>query len=324
MELVREGLCNTGFSDVSLLSLSSGEYPGIADLMRELAAEFEPRGVSLSLPSLRVTSELMRFPEIIAGVRGGGMTFAPECATDALRARINKKVKNEELYAAVEAAYRAGFRTIKLYFMMGLPGESDDDVRAVAEMAHEVAMLRKHVAGGAARVNVSISNFIPKAQTPFQWAPMASLEELERKRAIIVEGVRASRASRNLNIRFHDRRMCEIEAVIARGDRRTADAIEAAYRSGEIFSAWDEHFSHERWLGALRSAGIDLQDAAHSEWPLERSLPWGHIDAGVSQDFLIKEWRRSLEGEETADCRASECSDCGADCRLVRRSFRGS
>jgi radical SAM family uncharacterized protein len=319
LELVREGLKATGFDDVSLLSLSTGEYPYLRELMPQLVNELDPEGVSISLPSLRITPELMQVPELLAAAMKGGMTLAPECATDRLRSRINKKIKNDELYSVIEAAYREGWRTVKLYFMMGLPGETQEDLDGIADMAHEAAALKKRFGRGPGKVNVSVSCFVPKPQTPFQWSPMAPVDKLDEKRAAILDRLKSLPGHKNLNVHFHNREMGEIEAMISRGNRRTADVIEAAYREGEIFSAWDEYFRRDRWAKAIAATGADLDDAAHKEWPLDRFLPWAHIDAGVSQEHLKHEWQKSLAGEETADCREGRCHVCGAACKEEHR-----
>jgi len=262
---------------------------------------------------------LMQVPELLAAAMKGGMTLAPECATDRLRSRINKKIKNDELYSVIEAAYREGWRTVKLYFMMGLPGETQEDLDGIADMAHEAAMLKKHFGRGPGKVNVSISCFVPKPQTPFQWAPMAPVDKLDEKRVAILDRLQSLPGHKNLNVHFHNREMGEIEAMISRGNRRTADVIEAAYREGENFSAWDEYFRRDRWTKAIAATGADLDDAAHREWPLDRFLPWAHIDAGVSQEHLKREWLKSLAGEETADCREGRCNVCGAACKEEQR-----
>jgi len=317
LELVREGLKATGFDDVSLLSLSTGEYPHLKELMTRLVAELDPKGVTISLPSLRITPELMQIPELLSAAKKGGMTLAPECATDRLRSRINKKIRNDELHSIIEAAYREGWRTVKLYFMMGLPGETEEDLNGIADMAYEAASLRKRVAHGPGKVNISVSCFVPKPQTPFQWAPMAPTEKLDEKRVAILDRLKSLPGHKNLNVHFHNREMGEIEAMISRGNRKTADVIEAAYRAGENFSAWDECFRRDHWAKAIASAGADHDGAVHKEWPLERFLPWQHIDAGVSQEHLKREWLKSLAGEETPDCRSGKCHVCGATCKDV-------
>lgn len=323
VRLIRDGLAATGHSDASLLSLSTGEYPHLAEVMRELAPEAAENGIRISLPSLRITPELIDIPSIMSAVRSGGLTLAPECATDRLRRRINKDISNDQLYEAMEAAYRAGWRTVKLYFIIGLPGETDEDLAGIAEMTAHAAELRKRVSRGAGKVNLSISTFIPKPQTPFQWAPMQAPEVIDEKKRLVSSGIDSLGSRRNLNVRFHDADMGVVEALIARGGRCVADVIEAAWLKGETFSAWTEYFRFDRWHAAISETGVNLADAAHAEWSLDRFLPWSHIDAGVSREFLAAEWKKAAAGEPTPDCRTSSCNGCGAGCRSGSQSDGG-
>lgn len=310
--LVREGLAATGHSEVSLLSLTPGDYPDFVTMLRGLVRDLEDGLVNVSLPSLRVTPELIEIPEVVSTVRRSGLTFAPECATDRLRKRINKDVSNEELLAAAEAAFEAGWDTIKLYFMVGLPGETDEDVEAIPALIRNLADLRRKVRRRPGKVNVTVSCFVPKPHSAFQWAAMDPLDSLAAKQAAVLEPFRHSGGKVRVNVKTHDRFMSQMEALIARGDRRVADVIEAAYKAGEVFSAWDEHFDYSRWRDAAAGAGVDIKEAVHGERRLDEPLPWDFVESGVSRGYFEEEWRKMQAGEMTPDCRVEGCRDCGA------------
>ena len=321
--LVEEGLRATGHGEVGLLALSPGDYPDFLALLRTLARELAGETVGVSLPSLRVTPELIEIPEVVSVVRRTGLTFAPECATDRLRRAINKDVTNRELLEAVEAAFAAGWDTVKLYFMVGLPGETAEDVAAIPELIHQLAAVRRRVRRRPARINVTLSSFVPKPHSAFQWAPMDPLEVLAEKQQVVREPF-GGRGRGRVAVRAHDRFMSEVEAAIARGDRRMAEVIEAAYRAGEVFSAWDEHFSYRRWREAAESCGVDLEATAHRERELGEYLPWDFVDCGVSREFLAAEWEKARRGEPTPDCTRHGCQGCGACDREEERPCRAS
>ena len=306
VRLATEGVKATGYDEVGLLSLSTGDYPDFGVLVKRLAAELNPRGVSLSVPSLRVDALLKDVPPSVKGVRRSGLTVAPECASDRLRRAIAKPIVNADLYAGVRAAYEAGWETVKLYFMIGLPGETDVDVRGIAEMANEVCYLRKRIKKSPARVNVSISTFVPKAHTPFQWEAMASREDIRRRREVIRDGLRSKR----IRASFHEEEMSMLEGVFARGDRRLGKALLEARKRGCAFDAWSEGLKPEAWAEAFRAAGVDPAWYSHRERGADEVLPWCHIDGGASFDALAKERdlaREVLDTEEPG----SEADDPG-------------
>ena len=282
--LIRESLAATGHEEVALVSLSSGDYPDLAGLIGRLAPFLEEQGVSISLPSLRVTDESARLPALVKRVRRGGLTLAPEAASDRLRRIIGKPVADGDLFANVEAAYAAGWEGLKLYFMIGLPGERDEEAAGIASLAGRASAARRRVARGPGRVNASVSNFVPKPGTPFQWEAFADRDALRARQGIVRDGVR----SRRVRLRFHDLDMSWLEAVLSRGDRRLASAIEHAWRLGARFDAWTEGFGLSRWETAFRECGID--PAAYTgERAIDAPLPWDHIEMGRTSDYLASE-----------------------------------
>ena len=288
--LVREGIRRTGYDEVGLASLSTGDYSRLAELTGRLTAELAPQGVSLSLPSLHVDALLRDVPRKVAGVRRGGLTIAPECASDRMRRSINKPMKNDDLYAAVGAAYEAGWETVKLYFMIGLPGETDEEARRIADMANEVCFLRKRTGKGPAKVNLSVASFVPKPHTPFQWEAMASREELARRRQIVASGLR----SRRIRASFHDVEVSVLECVFSRGDRRLGRALAEARARGCAFDAWTEQFKPEAWREAFAASGLDEEFYTRARGT-DETLPWSHIDGGASAEQLARERDRARE-----------------------------
>jgi len=312
-ELACAAYASTGHNEIALLSLSSSDYPHLPELLERLRGRFDPLGVSISLPSLRVSERIKALVAPLSSVRKAGLTLAPEAATERLRAVINKQVSSEELLAGARAAAREGWRHIKLYFMVGLPTETQEDVRSIPELCDQI--LGSAGRGKSAlRLNVTISPFVPRPHTPFQWEACAGLEELEEKFAI----VRAGSRSRRVQYKFHDPRRSLVEAVLARGDRRLGRVVRRVYERGGQFDAWDEHFRFDLWADALGECGVrlDRKDAnsPYRERSPEQAMPWDHIDCGVTKDFLLAERERAFRGETTPDCRTGECSRCGA-CR---------
>ena len=297
----------TGHNEVSLVSLSSSDYPQLRGLLDAMGETFDCRLVNVALPSLRVDDQLAGLPEALGRIRKSGLTIAPEAASEELRARINKNITTDDLLAGVRAAYREGWRSVKLYFMIGLPGETDDDVDGIVDLAYEVSA-QKGGRGGA--VNVAVSSFVPKPHTPFQWEPMAEPDALRAKHERILKRARG----RRVRFKFHHVETSHIEGVVARGDRRVAEAVGRAWQLGAQLDAWDEHFRYGLWLQAFADCGIGPADYAHRRRAEDEWLPWDHIDAGVSKEFLLREKRRSERGETTQDCRLGVCTRCGA-CR---------
>jgi radical SAM superfamily enzyme YgiQ (UPF0313 family) len=305
---VEELVNNTGYQDVGLLSLSSSDYSPIAELVDGLNARFPDRGLGISLPSLRIESASADLMEATGGERARktSITFAPEAATDHMRRIINKDIAESELLEVSEEVFRRGWRTIKLYFMIGHPRETLDDVKAIADLARTVLMLGRRYHGRRAKVNLGISTFIPKPHTPFQWSALDRVEQINAK----LDLLQRSATGRGLEMKWNDPSETLLEALLSRGDRRLGKVIEDAWQSGARFDSWHEHFDLGRWLSALSRANLSLELYTNRPRPLEEPLPWDHIDTGVTKAYLAEEFRQSQRGETRADCREG-CVACG-------------
>jgi len=318
-EIVDESLRHSGFSEVSLLSLSTGDYSRLEPLLKGLMGCHESSQVAISLPSLRVGSLSPEMMEEIRRVRKTGFTLAPEAGTERLREVINKGISEADLLAATEAAYGLGWRVIKLYFMIGLPTETEEDRQGIVELAARVKRSGRGTEGGA-DANVSVSTFVPKPHTPFQWEPQIGIEETVARQHRLRDGLKKHK----LRLKYHEARMSLLEGVFARGDRRLGRLLEAAVDAGCRFDGWGEHFDFSRWQTAFEQVGLD------PEWYLrerdeDEILPWDHIDCGIPKSFFLAERRRSLTGDYTADCRHGSCHGCGLcdfDSLRVRLSER--
>jgi len=276
---------STGFDTVSLLSLSSADYPEIEELVAGLRAYFQDKHVGLSLPSLRVDGQLKLLPKLLTSVRKGGLTIAVEAASEKLRQVINKPLKDEDLFAAVEAAYRAGWQRLKLYFMVGLPGETLEDVKRIVQLSFQMAKLRKEIDGKTGQINITVSWFVPKAHTPFGWLGQKPKSYFEQARQLILDEKRKRRA-KFLQFKFHDINCSVLESVIGRGDRRLCDVIEEAWQGGARFDLWDECFDFEIWRRAFDKFGFDLEKLAQREFERDEILPWGHL-GGPGKKYLL-------------------------------------
>jgi len=299
----RDLLRQTGCDEVSLISLSSCDYTGVEESVRQIRA-LRP-GVRVSLPSLRLDSAAMRLAQLGSDQRGS-VTLAPEAGTQRLRDAINKRVDDEMLIEAADATFRSGFGGLKLYFMIGLPGETDEDVTAIAALTKRVRDRARARAGGRARLAVAVSSFVPKAWTPFQWETLAGLQELERRQALL-----RGCWPHGVKLAFHDARASVVEAALARGDEETGAVLEAAWRRGARFDAWSEWFSLERWEQAAVECGVSLHEAAATRGAAAAFLPWTVCDALVDEAFLTEERVRAEQGRTTDDCRAGACAACG-------------
>jgi radical SAM family uncharacterized protein/radical SAM-linked protein len=304
LELVRQGLAGTGYEDVSLLSLSTGDHSAIGPLLTALMDRQSRDRVAVSLPSLRIDSLDEDWFEQIKRVRKTGFTLAPEAGSDRLRRVLNKSLTNEEILEAAGKVYAAGWKLIKLYFMVGLPGETGEDLQAVVRLSREVARLSGR-GGRRPRLHVSIAAFVPKAHTPFMWEAQISLEESRRRMRLIQDGLR----DRRIRVKWNDPEMSRLEGVFSRGDRRLLPVLVRAWRSGARFDAWGEQFRLEIWEEAFRTEGVD-PDAYLRARSEEETLPWGHIRSGVSNAFLLRERRRAEQERFTPDCRV-RCLECG-------------
>lgn len=302
-----EMISATGCEELSLSSLSSADYTRILPLAERLSGDLEGKRVAVSLPSLRTDSFSVELASRVGRTRKTGLTLAPEAATPRLRAVINKTVTDEDLLAAVSAAYREGWRKLKLYFMVGLPGEEEEDVEAIC---HLVRRLMREGDDGrpprGLRLSLSVSTFVPKPHTPFQWARQLSLPEMARRHFILKEGLRI----KGVTWKWHTREMSYLEGVLARGDRRLGPVVEAAARDG-CLDNWSEFFSWERWLRALEERGLDPAWYVEREREEDEVFPWDHLSAGVDRSFLWEEYRKARRGEATGDCRHLGCLTCG-------------
>jgi radical SAM-linked protein len=305
LQVAEGALQATGYDEISLLSLSTGDYSCVEPLLTELMARYAQDRIAVSLPSLRVGTLTEGLIEEIKKVRKTGFTLAPEAGSERMRRVINKGITESDLLETAYNVYRAGWRTIKLYFMIGLPGETIEDVQQIAVLARQVKDQAKR-AGNPGEVNVAVSNFVPKAHTPFQWEPQISTDEILEKQYLLHTELK----KRKLRLKWHDAPLSTMEGVFARGDRRLAPVIARAVELGCRFDGWGDHFSLERWLQAFTDCNIQ------PEWYLRRReldevLPWDHLDCGVTRDFLLKERESALSEAATVDCRHGACSACG-------------
>lgn len=306
--LAKDLVACTGYDEMSLTSLSSADYSCLSELVGDLTAAFKEEGISISLPSLRIDSFSIDLAHKLQQVRKSGLTFAPEAGTQRLRDVINKGVTEEDLEQAVTAAFRQGWSNVKLYFMMGLPTETDEDIIGIAKLAQRVVELYKEVKGRrGAKVTVSVACFVPKPHTAFQWFAQNTLAEFERKQQLLREHIK----DRSIQFSYHDARTSYLEGVIARGDRRIAKVLVEAWRNGAKFEGWSEFFNYDLWMDAFQTCGIDPAFYNQRERNRHEVLPWQHISPGVNQEFLLREYNKAVSGELTADCRNGDCSACG-------------
>ena len=290
LALAREAVANTGHDEISLTSLSPSDHPRLKAILTTLDAEFAPRSVSLSLPSLRTNDELELVPRLLGSVRKSGLTMVPEAALPRLRRVIGKPVQNEHLFAGAREAWARGWNLFKLYFMVGLPSETEADIEAIAALTRKVSDLRRETGKGPGKVNVAVSNFVPKAHTPFQFARMADEAYLTRAREILHRTLPTKR----LSVRIHRVDRSLLEGVLARGDRRVAAAVYEAWRAGARFDAWDETFRPDAWQQGFVAAGLDPAFYAHREVPTDERTPWSHVRCPRSERFLLAEHQRML------------------------------
>jgi len=287
------------------VSLSTADYSGIGPLTRALAEEGRACRVGVSLPSLRADAFSLELAQQVQRVRKTGLTFAPEAGTQRLRDVINKGVTTQDLLETAAAAFAAGWQSIKLYFMIGLPTETDEDIMGIAQLTREVLATRGKPGGG--RVNVSVAGFVPKAHTPFQWEAQNTREELARKQRLLKSKLK----DRRVEYGWHDAGMSVLEAVFARGDRRLGEVLVKAFQLGCRFDAWTESFDWSRWEAAFAACGRDPGFYAQRSREADEVFPWSHLSAGVDQEFLWQERLRAYAGLATADCRWAPCHGCG-------------
>ena len=295
-----ESYHNTGFNEISILSLSSSDYPHFEELVIRLKEVFGPLGVNISVPSLRVNEQLRSIAELLGNTRRSSLTLAPEVARDDMRDQIRKKIKNEDLYEGCRQAFRRNFESVKLYFMCGLPGEREVDLDGIIEMAETIAKIGKEERGRYAKVTASVSNFVPKAHTPYQWNGMREREYFEWAH----EYLYSKRRIRSVNVKCHNIDTSLLEGVLSRGDRRVAEAIELAWKRGARMDSWGEQLDPDVWWTALNDVGVDVNQAVHVPFELTDRLPWDHLNVKYGRTYLEKEQSRSVvQLESMADAK---------------------
>ncbi len=307
LDAIEESLSFTGIDEVGLLSLSSSDYDDILPLVEAVSERFTDRHVKISLPSLRIESVSVELMDLLQGQSSrAGFTLAPEAATERMREIINKPVTSEQLLETAREIYSRGWHTIKLYFMIGHPSETLEDVQAIADLCKAVLAEGRKIIGKRAKVNAGVSTFIPKPHTPFQWVPCDTQEQIEAKQALLKKQLRGH----GLKLNWNDPKETMLEAWLSRGDRRMSDVIELAWRLGAKFDAWQEFFAYPLWEKAFTELGIEPDFYTHRERPIDETLPWDHIDAGVKKQFLTEDYLWSERGQTRIDCR-ERCFACG-------------
>ncbi|MEM8913609.1 MAG: TIGR03960 family B12-binding radical SAM protein [Planctomycetota bacterium] len=289
VEAALESYRNTGFNEISILSLSSSDYPHFEPLVVKLHEVFRPLGVNISVPSLRVNDQLESLPKLLGSTRRKSLTLAPEVARDDMREQIRKKIKNSDLINGCRSAFANGFESVKLYFMCGLPGERPVDLDGIVDLAEAIASVGKEVMGRYAKVTASVSNFVPKAHTPYQWNGMQQREYFDWAHQYL----KSRRRIRSVHIKCHDTETSLLEGVLSRGDRRTGRAIRLAWERGARMDGWTEHLDAQRWWDAIADAGIDVNRQIHSQYELTDKLPWDHVNVKFGRRYLEKEQNRS-------------------------------
>ncbi len=319
VEKLKEYACqmlkNTGHEEISLSSLSSSDYSQLKELVNFLLEEFKGKGINISLPSLRIDAFSLDVMERVQDVRKSSLTFAPEAGSQRMRNVINKGLTEEEILEGAGQAFEGGWNKVKLYFMLGLPTETEEDMRAIPELADKVARryyeIPKEKRNGKCQITTSTSFFIPKPFTPFQWARMYGNDEYISRAAIVKHAFNDQLNRKSLKYNWHDAEITVLEGVFARGDRKAGKVLLEAYRLGCIYDAWTECFDYGKWLRAFENTGADMAFYNERERKEDELFPWDFIDIGVTKDFLRREWERAMKGEVTPNCR-EQCSGCGA------------
>ena len=310
-----EMLKSTGHEEISLSSLSSSDYIQLEELLNFLIDECKSKGINISLPSLRIDAFSLDVMSKVQDVRKSSLTFAPEAGSQRMRNVINKGLTEEDILRGAGLAFEGGWNKVKLYFMLGLPTETEEDMKGIAHLAEKIAKryyeIPKDQRNGKCQITISTSFFVPKPFTPFQWAPMNTMDEFLGKARIVNAEVKAQLNRKSLKYNWHQADVTILEGLLARGDRKVAKAILRAYEKGCIYDAWGEQFHYDRWLEAFEETGIDLDFYTTRERSLEEIFPWDFIDIGVTKKFLEREWKRAKEETVTPNCRM-QCSGCGA------------
>lgn len=311
----RTMLKNTGHEEISLSSLSSSDYTQLKELVTFLIDEFREKAVNISLPSLRIDAFALDVMSKVQDVKKSSLTFAPEAGSQRLRDVINKGLTEEDILHGAGEAFEGGWNRVKLYFMLGLPTETEEDMKGIAHLAEKIAEryyeIPKDKRNGKVQINVSTSFFVPKPFTPFQWAPMYREEEFIEKAKIVKNEIRSQLNQKSIRYNWHEPDVTVLEGFLARGDRRSADVILKAYEKGALYDAWSESFHYEIWKEAFAETGMDIEFYTLRERNTDEILPWDFIDAGVTKEFLIREWNQAKNETVTPNCR-QRCSGCGA------------
>ena len=314
-EYARTMLQNTGHEEISLSSLSSSDYSELKELVNFLIDEFKDKGINISLPSLRIDAFSLDVMSRVQDIRKSSLTFAPEAGSQRMRNVINKGLTEEDIIDGAGQAFEGGWNKVKLYFMLGLPTETEEDMREIARLSDRVARryyeIPKDQRHGKCQITASSSFFVPKPFTPFQWASMFPAEEYMRRASIVKEEFQQQLNRKSLKYNWHDAQTTVLEGVMARGDRKISAVIEEAYRLGCLFDSWTEAFDNDLWMQAFENTGVDISFYNQRERGEDELFPWDFIDIGVSRTFLRKEWERAMEGTVTPNCRM-QCSGCGA------------
>ena len=297
---------NTGFEELGLLSLSSSDYSRVKELVQAISARFAGQSLSVGLPSLRIESVSVDLMDALQDTRRSGFTFAPEAATERMRRTINKAVPDQQVIDTAREVYARGWVTIKLYFMIGHPSETLEDVQAIIDLAKAVLAEGRRIHGKKATVNVGVSTFVPKPHTPFQWVPLDTVEQIRAKQALLRQQVRGQ----GLNLRWNKPEETLLEAFLSRGDRRLGAVIERAWQLGTKFDAWQEHHDHLAWQRAFDECGLDMAFYTHRLRPVDEVFPWDHLDIAVRKKFLVEDYLMSQAGDTRDDCR-NGCFACG-------------
>lgn len=311
---VRDGLASTGYSEVSLVSLSSCDYPSLLEVVKELVPELTPKGITVSLPSQRLDAFTLEISEVLGTGRQTSLTFAPEAGTQRLRDVINKGISEADIVGTAETAFRSGWRKLKLYFMVGLPTETQEDLDGIIDLVINLRSLALDTVPksehGQVNITVNVASYIPKAHTPFQWAGQDSLETLTEKSAYLRDGLKKN----HLRFKWHEPEMAKLEGALARGDERVADAIANAWQDGARFDSWNEYFDFGIWSAAFKKAGLNMKNYADGLRDIDEPLPWDNISTGVDKDFLRREYEKAIAGLTSEDC-LTGCEGCGLGCR---------
>ena len=314
-ETARAMLKNTGHEEITLSSLSSSDYNELEEIVTFLIDEFHTQGVNISLPSLRIDAFSLDVMSKVQDVRKSSLTFAPEAGTQRMRNVINKGLTEDDILNGAGQAFEGGWTKVKLYFMLGLPTETQEDMEGIAVLADKVARryyeIPKDQRNGKCQITASSSFFVPKPFSPLQWATMQPMEEYIRRAGIVQEAFRNQLNRKSLRYNWHTAEVTVLEGVFARGDRKVGKVLEEAYRLGCIYDAWDEYFDYDKWLQAFENTGVDMDFYNLRKRELDEIFPWDFINCGVTKSFLIREWKNAMEGNVTPNCRA-KCSGCGA------------